>query len=82
MDDPTVALTGQELQVAQFAKEGLTNREIGVRLYLSPRTVEWHLRNVFTKVGVSTRQQLRDADLSPYREVVSRAERVVASTAV
>ena len=66
LDDPSAELTGQELQVAQLAQAGLTNREIGVRLYLSPRTVEWHLRNVFGKVGVSTRQQLRDANLAPY----------------
>jgi DNA-binding CsgD family transcriptional regulator len=65
-DDPTARLTAQEFQVAELARDGLTNREIAVHLYLSARTVEWHLRNVFGKVGVSTRRQLRDADLSPY----------------
>ncbi len=66
LDDPTARLTVQELQVAQLAQAGLTNREIGGRLYLSARTVEWHLRNVFGKVGVTTRQQLRDRDLTAY----------------
>jgi DNA-binding CsgD family transcriptional regulator len=66
LDDPTAELTGQELQVTRLVQDGLTNREIGVRLYLSPRTVEWHLRNVFGKVGVSTRHQLRDTNLAPY----------------
>jgi DNA-binding CsgD family transcriptional regulator len=66
VDDPTARLTAQELQVTDLARAGLTNREIAVRLYLSARTVEWHLRNVFGKVGVSTRRQLRDADLAPY----------------
>jgi ATP/maltotriose-dependent transcriptional regulator MalT len=66
LDDPTARLTVQEVQVAQFAQAGLTNREIGGRLYLSARTVEWHLRNVFGKVGVTTRQELRGRDLTAY----------------
>jgi DNA-binding CsgD family transcriptional regulator len=56
-------LTAQEFQIAQLAREGLSNPEIGTRLFLSPRTVEWHLRKVFMKVGVSSRRQLRDAEL-------------------
>jgi DNA-binding CsgD family transcriptional regulator len=57
---PTIRLTSQELQIAQLIEQGLTNREIGARLFLSARTVEWHLRNIFGKVGVTSRRQLRD----------------------
>jgi DNA-binding CsgD family transcriptional regulator len=63
---PTGSLTAQEAQIARLVKEGLTNPEIGTRLFLSARTVEWHLRNVFGKVGVSSRRQLRDIDLEAH----------------
>jgi DNA-binding CsgD family transcriptional regulator len=54
-------LTAQEWQIAQLARDGLSNPEIGARLFLSPRTVEWHLRKVFTKLGVRSRMGLVDA---------------------
>src|SRR3954463_7861945 len=54
-------LTAQERQISALARQGLSNPEIGARLFLSPRTVEWHLRNVFTKLDIHSRRELANA---------------------
>lgn len=59
-NDTAALLTAQELQVAQLAASGLSNKEIGARLFVSPRTVSYHLYKIFPKLGIATRAQLRD----------------------
>jgi DNA-binding CsgD family transcriptional regulator len=54
-------LTDQERNVAQLAREGLTNRDIGARLFISSRTAEYHLRKVYVKLGIGSREELRTA---------------------
>jgi DNA-binding CsgD family transcriptional regulator len=56
-------LTVQELQVARFVADGLTNREVAAQLFLSPRTIDFHLRNVYKKLGISSRMALARLDL-------------------
>ncbi len=60
-DTGPASLTPQQQEIAQLAAAGLTNKQIGERLYLSPRTVATHLHQLFPKLGVTTRAALRDA---------------------
>ncbi len=57
--EATAALTPQELQVARYVAQGFTNKEVAAQLFLSPRTIDAHMRNVFGKLGITARSQLR-----------------------
>jgi DNA-binding CsgD family transcriptional regulator len=60
---PTDALTAQELHIAKLVATGATSREVGAQLFLSPRTIEAHLRSIFRKLEITSRRQLRDLPL-------------------
>ncbi|WP_035940898.1 helix-turn-helix domain-containing protein, partial [Knoellia aerolata] len=57
---PVVGLTARELQIADLLAEGRTTREAAAALFLSPKTVEYHLRHVYTKLDIASREELRE----------------------
>ena len=59
----SVALTAQERQIAASVAQGLSNREVAAELFLSPRTIDFHLRNVFAKTGITSRSELARINL-------------------
>jgi DNA-binding CsgD family transcriptional regulator len=70
VDETRDDLTPQETQIAALAASGYTNPEIGAQLFLSPRTVEWHLHKVFIKLGINSRKGLRSALRGAERELI------------
>ncbi|MEO7267768.1 MAG: helix-turn-helix transcriptional regulator [Knoellia sp.] len=72
---PVVALTSRELQIAELLAEGRTTRETAAALFLSPKTVEYHLRHIYTKLDITSRAELRE-------HLVGAGTRVTSATPV
>jgi DNA-binding CsgD family transcriptional regulator len=66
-------LTTQELQIAHFVAQGLSNREVAAQLFLSPRTIAFHLRNIFRKLGISSRTQIAGLELDSLGATAAQA---------
>jgi DNA-binding NarL/FixJ family response regulator len=66
-------LTPQELQIAHFVAQGLSNREVAAQLFLSPRTIAFHLGNVFRKLGISSRTQIAGLELDTLGATAAQA---------